>query len=75
MRTEWVSKRSGPCVTQMHYARQGVITEEMKFVAIREKVRPSSFAARSRAARLIIPANIKHTNLEPMGIGSRSRAR
>ena len=38
MRTEWVSKRSGPNVTQMHYARKGVVTEEMHYVAKREKV-------------------------------------
>ena len=34
MRTEWIAKRRGQGnVTQMHYARQGVVTEEMHYVA------------------------------------------
>jgi len=34
MRTEWIAKRHGQSnVSQMHYARQGVITEEMHYVA------------------------------------------
>ena len=69
MRTDWVSKRSGSCVTQMHYARQGVITEEMAFVALREKVEAELVRSEIARGRLIIPANVKHTNLEPMGIG------
>ncbi len=69
MRTEWVSKRTGPCVTQMHYARQGVITEEMKYVALREKVEAELVRSEIARGRLIIPANVRHTNLEPMGIG------
>ena len=37
MRSEWISKRAGDaCPTQLHYARQGVITEEMHYVARRE---------------------------------------
>ena len=69
MRTEWVSKRSGPVVTQMHYARKGVVTEEMLYVAKREKVEPELVRSEVARGRLIIPANVKHTNLEPMGIG------
>ena len=39
MRTEWVAKRQGQKnVSQMHYARQGVITEEMDYVAKRENL-------------------------------------
>jgi phosphomethylpyrimidine synthase len=39
MRTEWVAKRRGQSnVSQMHYARQGVITEEMHYVAQRENL-------------------------------------
>ena len=51
MRAEWVSKRHGaPNVTQMHYARQGVVTEEMALRRrARERSSPSSSAARSRA--------------------------
>ena len=69
MRTEWVSKRTGPVVTQMHYARKGLVTEEMLYVAKREKVEPELVRSEIARGRLIIPANIKHTNLEPMGIG------
>ncbi len=69
MRNEWVSKRSGATVTQMHYARQGVITEEMQYVATREKVEPELVRSEIARGRMIIPANIRHTNLEPMGIG------
>ena len=40
MRTEWVAKRKNdPIRTQMHYARQGIVTEEMEYVAQREKPR------------------------------------
>jgi phosphomethylpyrimidine synthase len=72
MRESWVSKRvsSGKSVvTQMHYARRGVVTEEMAYVAAREKVEPELVRAEIARGRMIIPANVKHTNLEPMGIG------
>jgi phosphomethylpyrimidine synthase len=43
MRTDWVSKRQNDKIrTQMHYARQGVITEEMHYVAHREKLAPET---------------------------------
>lgn len=61
--------KEGRNVTQMHFARQGVITEEMEFVAIREGV--SAEFVRDEIARglAIIPANINHAELEPMIIG------
>jgi phosphomethylpyrimidine synthase len=55
--------------TQMHYARRGTVTEEMKFVAEKEKVDPSVIRAEVARGRLVIPANIHHENLEPLGIG------
>ena len=89
--------QAGRNVTQMHYAKQGIITPEMEFVAIRENMKLAelreagllqeqhagqSFGAnipkeitpefvRSEVARgrAIIPANINHTELEPMIIG------
>ena len=76
MRATWVAKRSDhPNRTQMHYARQGVITEEMDYVARREKL--SSELVRDEVARgrMIIPANIGHLNLEPMCIGVASRCK
>src|SRR5262245_54079710 len=69
MRNDWVSKRSGTTVTQMHYARKGVVTEEMAYVAQREKLEPELVRSEIARGRLIIPANVRHTNLEPMGIG------
>ena len=56
-------------VTQMHYARQGVVTEEMQYVAKREKLDPELVRSEVARGRAIIPANINHRNLEPMGIG------
>ncbi len=56
-------------VSQMHYARQGIITEEMEFVAKREKLEPELVRSEVARGRAIIPANIHHRNLEPMGIG------
>src|SRR5574337_700983 len=60
---------AGRNVTQMHYARQGVITEEMEYVAKREKLEPELVRSEVARGRAIIPANIHHRSLEPMGIG------
>jgi phosphomethylpyrimidine synthase len=59
----------GEPATQMHYARKGVTTEEMKFVGEREKVDPDVLRAEVARGRLVIPANVRHESLEPMGIG------
>ncbi|WP_371364258.1 phosphomethylpyrimidine synthase ThiC [Pseudomonas sp. QL9] len=89
--------KSGRNVTQMHYAKQGIITPEMEYIAIRENLKlqearaagllkdqhpghsfgasiPQEITAefvRDEIARgrAIIPANINHTELEPMIIG------
>lgn len=61
---------SGDCVTQMYYARQGVITPEMAYVAEREGLDGETIRAEIARGRLIIPCNIHHTSLEPMGIGT-----
>jgi phosphomethylpyrimidine synthase len=53
----------------MHYARQGVITGEMYYVAKRENLTPEAVRSEVARGRMIIPANINHTNLEPMSIG------
>jgi len=53
----------------MHYARQGILTEEMEYVACREKLDPELVRSEVARGRAIIPANIHHRNLEPMGIG------
>ncbi len=109
LRADWLRRRGdvdekkgifkakpGKNVSQMHYAKRGVITEEMEFIAIRENLkrhqkdawavrdqhRGESFGAsipeeitpefvRQEVARgrAIIPANINHTEVEPMIIG------
>src|SRR5580658_6909217 len=70
MRDQWVARRSDDRIrTQMHYARQGRTTEEMEYVARRERLSPETIRDEVARGRMIIPANIHHTNLEPMCIG------
>ncbi len=59
----------------MHYARKGLITEEMEYVARIEKVSAELIRAEVARGRMIIPANINHTNLEPMAIGVESKCK
>jgi phosphomethylpyrimidine synthase len=61
--------RSGRTVTQLHYARQGTITDEMVFVAAREGVEPEVVRAAIESGRAVLPANINHPESEPMVIG------
>jgi phosphomethylpyrimidine synthase len=75
IRSEWVRRRTGPVVTQMHYARQGKITEEMEYVARREDLPAETIRAEVARGRMIIPANLRHPELEPMGIGIASRCK
>jgi phosphomethylpyrimidine synthase len=70
LRSEWVAKRAGHSnVSQMHYAKKGMITEEMHYVAKREGLEPELIRSEIARGRMIIPANIHHVNLEPMCIG------
>lgn len=62
---------AGKNVTQMHYARKGLITPEMEFVAIREGVTPEIVREEIASGRAILPANINHPELEPAIIGPR----
>jgi len=76
MRTEWISPRlNDPIRTQMHYARKGIVTEEMRFIALREQLDPDLIRAEVARGRMIIPANINHPNLEPMCIGVASKCK
>jgi phosphomethylpyrimidine synthase len=63
--------RAGATVTQMHYARRGVITPEMEFAAIREGVDPEMVREEVAAGRAILPSNLNHPESEPMVIGRR----
>ncbi len=76
MRTEWVAKRKDDKIrTQMHYARVGIITEEMHYIAHREHIASEFVRSEVGRGRMIIPANIHHANLEPMCIGVGSKCK
>ena len=60
IRSSWVERRAGDKVcTQMHYARQGIVTEEMAFVAAREDVEVEF--VRSEVRWLSAPPTPPHT--------------
>jgi len=69
MRAAYLHHRQGDNVTQMHFARQGVITEEMRHVAGREGLDAELIRTEVARGRMIIPANIHHRGLEPMCVG------
>jgi phosphomethylpyrimidine synthase len=75
-RAEWLEQRqSDPIRTQMHYARRGIITGEMEYVARREQLTPELVRDEVARGRMIIPANINHRSLEPMAIGVASKCK
>ncbi|MBT2626529.1 phosphomethylpyrimidine synthase ThiC [Bacillus sp. ISL-32] len=61
--------KMGKNVTQMHYAKKGIITPEMEFIAIREHVSPEFVRDEVASGRAIIPSNVNHPESEPMIIG------
>jgi phosphomethylpyrimidine synthase len=61
--------KPGANVSQMHYARQGIITKEMEFIAIRENCEPAFVRDEVARGRAVITANINHPELEPQIIG------
>ncbi|MFJ8247157.1 phosphomethylpyrimidine synthase ThiC [Peribacillus asahii] len=61
--------KKGKNVTQMHYARRGIITPEMEYIALRENMDPEFVRKEVAEGRAIIPANINHPESEPMIIG------
>ncbi|MBL9003146.1 MAG: phosphomethylpyrimidine synthase ThiC [Myxococcales bacterium] len=63
--------KAGRNVTQMHYARRGIITPEMEYIALREGLPAELVRSEVARGRAIIPANINHPESEPMIIGSR----
>ena len=73
LRQPWIERRKAlgtANVSQMHFARRGIITEEMAFVAAREGVEAEFVRSEIAAGRAILPANIHHPELEPMIIGT-----
>ncbi|QFT87582.1 Phosphomethylpyrimidine synthase [Bacillus sp. THAF10] len=61
--------KKGGNVTQLHYARKGIITPEMEFIALRENMKPEFVREEVARGRAIIPSNINHPESEPMIIG------
>lgn len=61
--------KKGQNVTQLHYAKKGIITPEMEFIAIRENMKPEFVREEVAKGRAIIPSNINHPEMEPMIIG------
>ena len=81
-RAEWITRRREEAartgdtnMSQMHFARKGLLTEEMLFVAEREKVSPELIRDEVAAGHMIIPANVNHPELEPMCIGVASKCK
>ena len=76
MREEWVKLREDDKVrTQMYYAKQGIITQEMEYVAKVEKIDPELLRSEIARGRCIIPANINHKHQTPMAIGMVSKCK
>lgn len=84
LRSSWIeARKDADRPTQMYFARKGIVTPEMEFVAIRENqglreedlkdgeklITPEFVRDEVAAGRAIIPANIKHPESEPMVIG------
>lgn len=57
-------------VTQIDYARAGIVTEQMRAVAAKEGICAENVREAVAAGRIAIPANIHHASLSPEGVGS-----
>jgi len=67
---DWLDNHTNDKVrTQMYYAKNGVITDDMRIVAQTEKVEVELIRSEIARGRLIIPANVNHRNMKPMSIG------
>lgn len=80
LRKSWVDARlkedgAGATCTQMHYAKRGIITQEMAFVAAREAMDPEFVRSEVARGRAIIPVNRKHPESEPMIIGRKFKVK
>ncbi|MEV6059797.1 phosphomethylpyrimidine synthase ThiC [Nocardia asteroides] len=71
LRDEWDKPAVDGPPTQLAWARQGIITSEMRFIAAREGVSAELVRDEVAAGRAVIPANHKHPELEPTIIGKK----
>ncbi|HEY8691248.1 MAG TPA: phosphomethylpyrimidine synthase ThiC [Chloroflexota bacterium] len=69
LRRKTLLAKPGRAVTQMHYARKGIVTPEMEYIAIREGCDPEFVRNEVAIGRAIVPANVNHPETEPMIIG------
>jgi phosphomethylpyrimidine synthase len=76
MRTQWIKQRDNDKVkTQMYYAKQGIVTGEMEYVAQIENLEVEFVRNEIAKGRMIIPANVNHPHLKPMAIGLGSKCK
>jgi len=75
-------RRKKNFLSQLYYARQGIVTEEMHYIACRENlgasdttISPEFVRQEVEAGRAIIPSNINHPETEPMIIGRNFRVK
>ncbi|MDP7114008.1 MAG: phosphomethylpyrimidine synthase ThiC, partial [Myxococcota bacterium] len=75
-RAEWIARRcDDPVKTQLHYARRGETTPEMEHVARAEGLDPETVRVHVARGLMIIPANVRHPELEPLAIGGPTRCK
>ena len=78
LRKEWIARRiarGDKVFTQMHYAKRGIVTEEMLYCAVREGLDPEFVRSEVARGRAIIPSNKRHLELEPMIVGRRFKVK
>lgn len=75
MSSRTVVTSDASCVTQMHLARQGILSPEMARVAEREALAPDLVRDEVARGRMVIPVNVHHAALDPMAIGLKARVK
>jgi phosphomethylpyrimidine synthase len=71
----WARCGAAKCATQLQAARAGTVTEEIAFAAEREGLEPERLRRLVAEGRAIVPANVRHANLEPAAIGADLRCK
>jgi phosphomethylpyrimidine synthase len=73
LRADWISAREpvNGAVTQLAYAKAGVVTPEMRYIAVRENMDPEFVRSEVAIGRAVIPLNRNHPEAEPMIIGKK----
>ena len=69
LKRKLLRSKNDASVSQMRYAKQGIVTPEMEYIALREGLDPAFVRDEVARGRAIIPSNINHPESEPMIIG------